>query len=213
VEEESVGKQKVVFLLFVAALLLVGCLSPRLGYPVKTIGAPAPVALFSRIERKASIRKDQDYVSGEIWHMLNERDLEEVLGRISVEKLQRRLDIAFAENAGKAADLFTIGSSEVLDAGITSARAGDDPPYGLVLAIDEWGLMAAKEDSENGPYILLTMQLIDRETNASLWKYSRLFQQPVDKDANTLRGPAMLEDIYENLIARAVGAFFMWLRT
>ena len=198
------GKQKVVSLLFVTAVLVAGCLSPRLGYPVKTVGAPASVALFSSMEPKASIRKDQDYVSGEIWNMLYESDLEEVLGRISVETLQRTLDIAFAENARKATDLFAPRLSDVL-------KTRDDPPYMLALTIDEWGLIAAKEDEENGPYILLTMQLIDRETNSSIWKYSRLFQQPVDRDADAPRRPEMLEDAYAHLITRAVDAYFMWL--
>ena len=167
--------------------------------------------LFSRIEPKASIRKDQDYVSGEIWTALHERDFKEVIGRISVENLQRRLDTAFVGNAGRAADLFSTRSSEVLHTGITSAGTRDDPPYGLVLAIDEWGLMAAKEDREDGPYILLTMQLIDRATNASLWKYSQLFQEPVDKDAGTVMRADLLEDVYKRLIVRAVDQYFVWL--
>jgi hypothetical protein len=145
-----------------------------------------------------------------------------------VDKLQRRLNIAFARDAGKAKDLFTPSSSEILDTSIPYAKAKSDPPeysgfdfgqykdtiptqYILALSIDEWGLIAAQDNKDNGPYISLTMQLIDKETNNSLWRYNYQFLEQVDKDANELTTAAHLEDIYNRLIPRSVDAFFQWM--
>lgn len=55
------------------------------------------------------------------------------------------------------------------------------------------------------------MQLIDKETNNSLWRYNYQFLEQVDKDANELTGADHLEAIYDRLIPRSVDAFFMWL--
>lgn len=220
-------KGKVISLLFIAALLFTGCAS-RIGYPAKTVGIPTPVTLFSSIPEKGTITKNLDYFSREAWSLLYQKKFENNLSQISTDRLLRSLNIRFAGNASKATDLFTLSSTEVLNTSITYSKTKNDPPsysgfdfsqykatiptqYILALTIDEWGIIAAKKNEENGPYVSLTMQLIDKETNASLWKYSYLFQQPVNKDANELTKVSALQDIFEHIIPRAVDAYFMWL--
>jgi len=221
-------KGKVIVPFLAALLLLAGCLTPRLGYPAKTVGIPTPVTLFSSIPEKGTITKNLDYFAKEAWSLLYEKKFENNLSQISTDRLRRSLNIRFAANASKATDLFILSSTEVLNTSITYSKTKNDPPsysgfdfsqykatiptqYLLALTIDEWGIIAAKKNEENGPYVSLTMQLIDKETNASLWKYSYLFQEPVDKDANELTKVSALQDIFEHLIPRAVDAYFMWL--
>jgi hypothetical protein len=220
-------KGKVIFLASATILLLAGCLS-RIGYPVKSVGIPTPVTLFSSVAETGTITKNLDYFSKEAWSLLYQKKFENILSQISTDKLQRKLDISFSQRAAMAKDLFALSSTEVLNTSITYSKTKDDPPsysgfdfsqykatiptpYILALRIDEWGIIAAKKDEENGPYVSLTMQLIDKETNASLWKYSYLFQEPVDKGANELTKVPLLEDIFEHIIPRAVDAYFKWL--
>lgn len=220
-------KGKVIFLILITTVLLAGC-ATRLGYPARTVGIPTPVTLFAKIAPKATITKNLNYLARDIWSALYEKRFQDVLSKISLERLQRRLNVDFSRDAGKATDLFAPSSSEILDIGVDYGKTRSDPlaysgfdfsqyketiptRYILALTIDEWGTIAAQRDLENGPYISLTMQLIDKETNESLWKYSYLFQQPIARDANELTKADALQDIYEHLITRAVDAYFMWL--
>jgi hypothetical protein len=81
----------------------------------------------------------------------------------------------------------------------------------LALTIDEWGHIAAQTDRDNGPFIALTMQLIDKDTNMAAWKYHYVFQQQVDKDANELTTTLHMLDIFEHQIPRSVDQYFNWL--
>ena len=218
---------KVVCLILISGLLLAGCAS-KLGYPVKTVGIPTPVTLFAQVAPKSVITNTMNFGASDLWNFLYKKKFEEVLSQVAVEKLQRRLNIAFLKDAAKSKDLFNTGSSEIMDMSLPYAKAKTDPPeysgfdfsqykdtiltqYILALSIDEWGLMAAQNDKDNGPYISLTIQLIDKETNNSLWRYNYVFMQQVDKDANELTTAAHLEDIYDRLIPRSVDAFFQWM--
>jgi hypothetical protein len=226
-EEEHMREGKIIGLLFIAALLFTGCAS-RIGYPAKAVGIPTPVTLFSSMPEKGTITKNLDYFSKEAWTLIYQKKFENNLSQISTDRLLRSLNVRFGNNAAKATDLFALSSTEVLNTSITYSKTKSDPPsysgfdfsqykatiptpYILALTIDEWGIIASKKNEENGPYVSLTMQLIDKETNASLWRYSYLFQEPVDKDANELTKVSALQDIYEHLIPRAVDAYFMWL--
>jgi hypothetical protein len=226
-EDKSMRRVKVTCLILISGLLIAGCAS-RLGYPVKTVGIPTPVTLFAQVAPKGTITNTMNFGARDIWNALYQKRFEDVLGNVTQSKLQRRLNIAFAKDAAKSKDLFDIGSSELLDMSLPYAKAKTDPPeysgfdfsqykdsiqtqYILALSIDEWGLMAAQMDKDNGPYISLTIQLIDKETNNSLWRYNYVFVEPVDKDANELTKASLMEDIYDRLIPRSVDAFFMWI--
>jgi hypothetical protein len=220
-------KGKVMCLFLISGFLLAGCAS-RLGYPGRTVGIPTQVTLFSKLAPKPSLTITMNFMARDIWSALYQKKFEDVLSKVSLDRLQRRLNVTFAKNVGKATDLFTPSSSEVLDIGVDYGKTKSDPPaysgydfsqykesiptqYILALTIDEWGLLAAQYDKDNGPYILLTIQLIDKETSESLWKYSYQFLQPVDKDANELTKASLLEDIYDRLITKAVDQYFAWL--
>ena len=220
-------KGKVIFLPLITALLLAGC-ATRLGYPARTVGIPTPVTLFSKIAPKASLTMNMPYGARDIWSALYGKKYQEVLDKISPEGLDRQLDVAFTNRVRKATNLFTPSSSEVQNIGVEYGKTKSDPPaysgfdfsqyketiptqYILALTIDEWGLIAAQRNADNGPYISLTIQLIDKETNDSLWRYNYLFQQSVDKDANELSEANLLEPFYNRLIKQGVDAFFMWL--
>jgi hypothetical protein len=226
-EDNGMRKVKIVCLVLIGGLLLAGCAS-KLGYPAKTVGIPTPVTLFAQVSEKGTLTNTMNWAARDIWSALYQKKFEEVLSKVALDKLQRRLNVTFARDAAKSKDLFNISSSEMLDARVPYAKAKSDPPeysgfdfsqyrytiptqYVLALSIDEWGLIAAQNNKDNGPYISLTIQLIDKETNNSLWRYNYLFLQQVDKDANELTTAPHLEDIYDRLIPRSVDAFFMWL--
>jgi hypothetical protein len=220
-------KGKVLLLLSAAALLLAGCAS-RLGYPSRAVGIPTPVTLFSKIAPKASLNNTMLFGARDLWNLLYQKKFEEVLSQLAVDRLNRQLNVSFSNDAGKAHDLFTPSSSEVLDIGVDYAKSKADPPaysgfdfsavkdtiptqYILALTIDEWGLLAAQNDKDNGPYIAMTIQLIDKDTNMSAWKYHYQFLSQVDKAANEITKPQMFTHILEKLIEQSVDQYFMWL--
>jgi hypothetical protein len=220
-------KGKVLLLVPVTVLLLAGCAS-RLGYPAKTIGIPTPVTLFSKVAIKPSLSVNMAYGAMDLWKALYQKKFEDVMGAIPSVMLHRTLDVRFSNNVAKAKDLFTPSSSEVLDIDVDYAKAKNDKSaysgydfsavkdsiptkYILALTIDEWGLLAAVRDTDNGPYVAMTLQLIDKDTNMSAWTYHYQWQQQVDKDANEITKPDMFADILVHVINRGVDQYFMWL--
>jgi len=218
---------KIGLLLLGSVMALAGCAS-RLGYPAKTVGIPTPVTLFSHVAANTTLTINMPYMARDIWSSLYEKRFNDVLGGISRERLQRQLNIAFSRNVSKSTDLFAPSSTEVFDLGAESSVAKGDPPaysgfdfsrikdtiptqYVLALTIDEWGHIAAQTDRDNGPFIALTMQLIDKDTNMAAWKYHYVFQQQVDKDANELTTTLHMLDIFEHQIPRSVDQYFNWL--
>ena len=218
---------KTVGLIVIALVALAGCAS-RLGYPGGTVGMPTPVTLFSKVPAQGTITKNMNYLARDLWSSLYEKKFQEVLNKIDPETLQRTLNINFAKRAARATALFAPSSTEVQNIGVDYGKTKSDPktysgfdfsqykdtiPTQLILAftIDEWGLIAAQRDTDNGPYVSLTMQLVDKDTNESLWKYSYLFQTPMAKDEDKLTRPAEFQDILEHLIAQGVDAYFKWL--
>jgi len=219
------SKASLLFLVLIVALS--GCAS-RIGYPAKTVGIPTPVTLFARIEQNATITKDLDYMSREAWSLFYEKRTQEVLAKISREALASQLKTSFSRNVEKASELFAPSSLDIRDIEVEYSKSKTDPAaysgfdfasvresvptrYILALTIDEWGHIVAKQNEKNGPFIRLTMQLIDKDTNDSAWRYSYLFQQPVDKAANELTTPNLLEHIIVKLIERSVDQYFLWL--
>jgi hypothetical protein len=215
------------YLLVAAVLALSGCAS-KLGYPARTVGIPTPVTLYSHVASKPSLTIDMPFGARDIWSAMYKKKFEDVLANIPIDHLKRQLDIPFSANTVKAKDLFAPSSSEVLDIGADYSKAKTDPPaysgfdfsqvkesiptqYVLALTIDDWGLIAAQLDKDNGPFVAMTIQLIDKDTNMSSWKYQYQWRQQVDKDANELTKPEMLEDILNHIIKRAVDQYFMWL--
>jgi hypothetical protein len=214
-------------LLLILIVALSGCAS-RIGYPAKAVGIPTPVTLFVRVDQKATIIKDLDYLGRGAWSFLYEKRTQEVLDKISREALAGQLKTSFVSDVEKAKELFAPSSSEVRDIEVEYSKSKSDPAaysgfdfssvkdsvptrYILALTIDEWGHIVATKVDKNGPYIRLTMQLIDKDTNESAWRYSYLFQEPVDKAANELTVPALLEHIIVKLIERSVDQYFLWL--
>jgi hypothetical protein len=220
-------KGKVTILLFLAVLLLAGCAS-RLGYPARTVGVPTPVTLFSAVAPNGTLNNSMSYFARDVWDTLYKKKFEDVVAKIPAERLQRQLNLSFAKDVGKSSNLFTPSSSEITDIGVPYSKTKTDPPaysgfdfsqykesiptqYILALTIDEWGLTAAQLDKDNGPSISLTIQLIDKETNASLWRYNYYFLRQVDKDASEITNPDKVEDMIDRLISTGVDAFFQWL--
>jgi hypothetical protein len=219
-------KMKFVSLVLCAAVLLAGCAS-KLGYPSKSVGIPTPVTLFSRVA-KPSIKNTMGYLARDIWETLYKKKFEDVLAKMSGEREHAQLNASFLMDIAKAQDLFAPGVMAVQEIGVDYTKAQDDKsafsgydfgqykdtiptPYILALTIDEWGLYAASQNTDNGPFISMTMQLIDKETNATIWKYNYLFKKQVDKDADELSRPDKMDDMITTLIKDGTNAFFMWL--
>ena len=221
------SKGKIAYSVLAAVFLIAGCAS-RLGYPSRTVGIPTAVTLFSKIASSASLNITMPLGARDMWSMLYKKKFEDVLSAISREKLKRQLDIAFSRDAGKAKDLFAASSTEVFDISVDYSKVKADPPayggfdfsglkdtiptrYVLALTIDDWGLIAAQTNRDNGPFVSMTIQLIDKDTNMSAWSYHYQFRQQVDKDANELTTAAHLEDIFGPMITHGVDQFFNWL--
>ena len=218
---------KIGLLLLSGVMALAGCAS-RLGYPAKTVGIPTPVTLFSHIAANTTLKVTMPYLARDMWSALYEKRFNDVLGGVSRERLLRQLNLAFSRDVGKSTDLFTPSSAEVTDLGAELWIAKSDPPgysgfnfsaikdtiptqYVLALTIDEWGHIAAQADRDTGPFIALTIQLVDKDTNLAAWKYHYVFQQQVDKAANELTTTPHMLDLFEHLIPQSVDQYFNWL--
>jgi hypothetical protein len=223
----SMRSWKVLFLLLPAVLLLGGCAS-RIGYPAKTVGIPTPVTLFTKAAPNGSLVNTMSFMARDIWNELYKKHYEEILTRVSGIELRRQLDIGFSNNVAKATELFAPSSTEVFDIPVDYDKARDDKTaysgfdfssvkdtiptqYVLALTLDEWGLIAAQRNDDNGPFVSMTMQLIDKETNMSAWKYHYKFQQQVSKESNDQTDPVRLQHILEKLIEHSVNQYFLWL--
>jgi hypothetical protein len=215
------------FVLSLAAAALAGCAS-RLGYPAKQVGIPTPVTLFSQIPPKAVIRNTMAWGAVEMWNALYQKKFEDILGKISGVNQRAMLNMVFSADVDKAKTLFAPSSLIPQDIGVPYAKTKNDPPnycgydftqykdsittpYVLALTIDDYGLIAAQENKDNGPFVQLSMQLINKDTNASLWKYTYVFQMQQDKDASEITNPDKLEHMFNKLITNGTNAFFMWL--
>ncbi len=218
-------------LFIVTALFLTGCLSPRLGYPVKTVEVPTPVTLFSTIAAKPEIYKmNMDFLSREAWGILYDKKFQEILDKVSVQKLQYQVNEIFQDRAEKASDLFALSSREVLNTDIQFSKTKEDPPeysgfdfsasrdsiptkYILALTIDDWGYSPSRKIELNGPFMVITIQLIDKETNASLWRYSLRHQENISQEAYELTQASYFEEAYQKMITNAVSRYFQWLNS
>ena len=219
------GKVHVLFL--PALFLLWGCAS-KLGYPAKTVGIPTPVTLCSKFPQNGTIQNTMPFMARDIWNELYKKRFTDVMAGIPASDLQRRLNIQFSNNVGKSPRLFAPSSSEVFNIDVDYSKTKDDPKtysgfdftqyrdsiptqYVLALTCEEWGLIAGQTDTTNGPYVSLTMQLIDKDTNMSLWRYHYQWMEPTAKDANELTHSDQFQHIVEKLIERAVNQYFQWL--
>jgi len=214
-------------LLVLVAATLAGCLS-RLGYPAKEVGTPTPVTLFTQVAPKAVIRNTMNWGATEIWNALYQDKFEKILAKVSGADQLAQLNRIFSDDVDKAKTLFAPNSLDIQNIGVPYAKANTDPPnycgfdftqykdsittpYILALTIDDYGLIAAELDKDNGPFVQLSMQLINKDTNASLWKYTYVFQMQQDKDASEITNPDRLEHMWNTLITNGTNAFFMWL--
>ena len=163
-----------------------------------------------------------------MWDQLYRKKFEDILAKISGDNQKAQLNMVFSADADKAKTLFSPSSLDVMDIGVPYSKTKDDAPnysgfdfsqykdsittqYVLALTIDDYGLIAAQYDKDNGPFVQLSMQLIDKDTNASLWKYTYVFQMQQDKDASEITNPDRLEHMFNTLITNGTNAFFMWL--
>ncbi|MGA2613588.1 MAG: hypothetical protein ABSG38_09055 [Spirochaetia bacterium] len=218
---------KNISLLLFAMVLLNGC-ATRLGYPAKTVGIPTPVTLFFKVAPKATINNTMAFGAVDMWSFLYKNKFEDILAKLTGEKERSVLNAVFSQDVDKAKNLFAPSSLEVQDIGVDYAKTKNDPPtysgfdfsqykdsittpYILALTLDAWGLTFAQENKDSGPYVTLTMQLIDKETNASRWSYTYTFQLQQDKDASEITNPDRLDDMLCKLILNGTNLLFMWL--
>lgn len=225
-DNNNMRKVKVISLALCAAVLLGGCAS-KLGYPSRAVGIPTPVTLFSKVP-KPSIKNTMGFLGRDIWDTLYKKKFEDVLAKITGERERAQLNASFLMDVDKAKDLFAPAVMAIQEVGVEYSKAQDDKssfsgydfsqykdtistPYILALTLDEWGYYAAARNEDNGTFISMTMQLIDKETNATIWKYNYLFKKQVDKDADELARPDKMDDMITKLIREGTDAFFMWL--
>ena len=230
------GMLRIIQSLFLAFIIFTGCTTgPRLGFPLHTVGIPVAVTLFSTITRQGKIDKKLDWGSAEIWGMMYKEKFEGMLGRVSldIDALQGILNDLFLKKATEAKDLFVLNPAQVFNWDIQYSASMDDgsnnsgfdfslhkdlcaSKYILALTIDEWGYVVKRVKDDDGPYISVSIRLIDCETGASLWKYTKTYQQAISNSLEHVNyGSITAEEIektYQGLIYQAVNQFFSRLK-
>ncbi|MBN2532400.1 MAG: hypothetical protein JXB88_05885 [Spirochaetales bacterium] len=218
---------------YVGFLLLItlfsGCATSRLGYPVESVEIPTTVTLFSTIAKNSTLNNNLDIASRELFKLLYKKKYEKMMAQVSLGSLQNRLNNLFLEYAQKTTKLFTLDSEYVYNWDIEGSKIKDDKKalysynfsmykdqipskYILALTIDEWGYAVEKSYEEDGPYISITIQLIDKDTNESLWGYNSMFHESTGKEGHGVINLEDIEEIYEKLIKKAVKRYFSRLR-
>jgi hypothetical protein len=214
-------------------LSIFSCLSPRLGFPVKEIETPVEVSLFSTIAKRGTVNISMDKISGELWKVLYQGKFQEMLDKISTDFYQIKINEAFLDEARITNELFILNPDDVLNLKIEYGKKPDDlkdysgfdfsvdksslhASYVLALTVDEWGYLVNTKKEEAGPYMKFAMQLIDKETNKSLWEYRETFRIPI---ISSLRDTgfgiikqADIEEMFNKIIPKAVKQFFGRLR-
>jgi hypothetical protein len=229
--ENMFKRSIIVFVLF--AILLTGCMSSRMGYPVKTVEIPTPVTLFCSIEKKAIFNWKIDPLSREAWKLFYGKKYEDIFAAINIAGLQDALSQTFREKASEMTDLFIVDPAPVSQVGLvepeTKADSGETARphvnldayadsvatrYILILYIDQWGytVTVTNKFDEEGPFISAGMQLYDKETGETVWKYKSLHQHHNTSipDRSDIRTEGF-QKIIEELVNEAVNRYFSGL--
>jgi hypothetical protein len=222
-------------LLSVLVLFTSACMTaPRLGFPVKSLDSPVPVTLFTAISPKGLLVKKMDLFGRETWRLLYDQRYLTILSQINLGgRFNKNMDDLFIKKTLETRDLFKLEKKEVFNGGLEYSKTPDDPvnysgfdfsryvndiptKYILALSIDEWGYIATQDKTTTGPYIILTIQLIDKDTSMSLWRYSNQYQKPVEDPLGATEPgditQAQIEDVLQKLVPKAMDDYFNWLK-
>jgi hypothetical protein len=211
--------------LFILIVLFSGCATPRLGYPVKTVEIPTRVTLFSTIAKDGILNNNMSIMSRDLFNGIYRKKYEEMLREMPLGTFQSQLDDLFLTYALKASDLFSISPVHVYNWDIDGHKPKDDKKalynhsfhmykdqieseYVLALTIDEWGYNVEQSTEEDGPFMSITIQLYNKETNESLWGYNSLFHESTGKEGHSVITYEDIKSVYETLIERAVRRYF-----
>jgi hypothetical protein len=147
-----------------------------------------------------------------------------MLRQVPIGSLQTQLNDAFQGQAFKS-ELFIPTPVYVYNWNIQGYKPEDDKKalhsysfnrykdqiltkYVLALTIDEWGYIAVDDKEKDGPFISITIQLINKENDEQLWGYNSRFQQSTGKEGHGVINLEDIEKIYKTLIEKAVKKFF-----
>ncbi|MBN1699639.1 MAG: hypothetical protein JW881_19125 [Spirochaetales bacterium] len=222
-------KISAVLLACVIITFLWGCMTPRLGYPAATIGIPTDITLFSTIvQKEGKLKLDMDIVSKGLFQGIYKAKYEKMLDDISPYQLQRVCNDVFLENALSSEEIFSIDDIYVYNWDIEYSKLKESPdtysgydfspyrekietPYILSITIDEWGYIVSQDYEKDGPYISITIQLIDRDSGITRWSHNAYYHESTKQESHNLVTLEMVDGIYEKLIAEAVTKFFKQL--
>ena len=219
---------------FVSGLLVFGCMTgPRLGFPVKSYNLPVPVTLFSSIYAKGLLVKDMDIFSKESWRLSWDKKYLDMLSKVNVYRLNDEMDTIFLRKALEIKDLFIIEKKQVFHAGIEYSKNPDDPEnysgydfsrfvddiptkYILALTVNEWGYTATRAPQNTGPYMVFTLQLIDKDTSLSVWQFTKKYWRQIEVyrvyEEPMQVGLSDIEKTMKNDITKALTDLFAWLK-
>jgi hypothetical protein len=210
---------------FILIALFSGCATPRLGYPVKSVEIPTSVTLFSTIAKDGVLNNNMSLMSKDLFNALYLKKYEEMLREMPLGRFQGQLNDLFLGNVLKASDLFSLSPAVVNNWDIDGNKPENDKKalyshsfhrykdqiqtdYILALTIDEWGYNVEQDKEEDGPFMSITIQLYNKETNESLWGYNSLFHESTEKEGHGVITSGDIEKIYETLMEKAVRKFF-----
>jgi hypothetical protein len=215
--------------IIIIILLISGCASgPGLGYPAGEVDVPTRVTLFSTIAKQGRIVRQVDIGSAEIWNSLYKERFEDLLAVMRLDELQDIMDAKFLEAVSGKAKLFELEPVEVFNWDVPYAASFDTKehsgfdfsnykdgipaPYILALFIEDWGYTVNRDKEKDGPFISMTIRLIEKETGRGVWKYSKTYQERIvdplgDVNYGSIKAK-QIDAVYRLLIQKAVKQIF-----
>jgi hypothetical protein len=203
--------------LIIIVLFISGCMSPRLGYPVKTVEIPTPVIISATIAETGTIKTEIGFMADGIFMWSYGDYYKEQFSKIDTATLASVIKDRFTAKVLSLPDLFAVDPSvrekKPVEQSIVASESTDiASKYSLIFSVDEWGYWATQGAEREGPYVKVSIQLFDKETQATIWKYkSEAIEQVnlvTDRGDQTA---AFLEKTYEKLILEQLDRYFKLL--
>ncbi|MBN1524741.1 MAG: hypothetical protein JW904_09670 [Spirochaetales bacterium] len=217
----------------IIVFLTLGCATPRLGFPEKTMEIPVPVTLFTDVADTGVLDNRLPMGSKDVWELLYREHMVTLLGKINSGEIQMLINPEFVDKAKKT-DLFIVDPDFVvrLNAEYTKSeqdtsafsgynfsdfQASIPAKYILAFTVDQWGYTVSNTPTEDGPFMVFCIRLIDKESNESVWEYSKRYHTVISSALKGTRrevlDPVDLEGAYKKLVSKALKDFFIWLNS
>lgn len=216
----------------VGALILFflsSCVSNHLNYPIVKVDVPTDISVFVAMTSDFNLDNKRNIGTKEMFDFLRKDAMQKMLENLDVSIFRKALAEKVISEVKKSPKLFNLIQESPLDLDVQYGRSGEDAEgysgynfqyqadqiptkYVLAINIQDWGYRASDVENGEGPYVVLNCQLVDRDTNESLWEYNYTQLEPFVKDRIVKTSTSELRGIFKDLTERGVHFMFQALR-